>query len=447
MNWAKLLSPKRIGTSKVRKSETRSEWQRDFDRILFSSAFRRLQDKAQVFPFSESDYPRTRLTHSLESSSVGRSLGIEVGRKIIQKHGIKNLSHFDFGAIVAAASLAHDIGNPPFGHSGEDAIQDWFRKNQDPYLKNLTPSEKNDFLNFEGNAQGFRILTRLQKPTQERGLELTFSTLGAFTKYPRESFNRKKKILRGSSSKKHGFFQDDKNTFLTLASNFKLIPKNISSAWFRHPLAFLVEAADDICYRIIDLEDGFLLSKVTLKQVLKWLLPIAGKDLDEGFLNSKKILGQEKVEYLRSKVINFLISETAKCFLAQEDNILKGKFDEPLISKIGQAEHLENLYKFNTKKIYKSDEVVSIELSGYEVIEKLLGVFVPCVLDLQINGKKAWTKSKKVGEFISSFSDEKNIYPNDHYHSLLKVTDFISGMTDTFAVLIYKKITGISLSK
>ena len=209
MDWKKLLSDKRIGTSIGGNNEdrVRTHWQRDFDRIIFSSAFRRLQDKTQVFPLSDSDYPRTRLTHSLESAVVGRSLGVEVGNQIIKKYGLEEITPFDIGSIVASAALAHDIGNPPFGHSGEEAIQDWFNnKKNETYLEGLNSNEINDFLNFEGNAQGFRVLTKLQRPSQYGGLRLTYSTLGAFTKYPREAFNKKKDDLKRSSSKKTRIF-------------------------------------------------------------------------------------------------------------------------------------------------------------------------------------------------------------------------------------------------
>ncbi|MCH7499280.1 MAG: dNTP triphosphohydrolase, partial [Nitrospinae bacterium] len=280
MDWKRLLSKDRLGkatSKKTHPNQRRSEWQKDFDRIAFSSAFRRLQDKTQVFPLSESDYPRTRLTHSIESSIVGRSLGIEVGFRLAQIHGElfeeNKISPYDLGAIVAGASLAHDIGNPPFGHSGEEAIQNWFHENENGYLVELNDNEKLDFMNFEGNAQGFRILTKLQRPKQNGGIQLTYATLGAFLKYPRKSFDKlAEPKLTGASSKKHGFFQMEKDEFLRVAEKNELKIKKKDSAWFRHPLAFLVEAADDICYQIVDLEDGFLLRYIDFGEVKELLL-------------------------------------------------------------------------------------------------------------------------------------------------------------------------------
>lgn len=218
MNWPTLLSDQRLGKDKnTQTDKIRSEWQRDYDRIIFSSAFRRLQDKTQVFPLSESDFPRTRLTHSLESASVGRSIGIEVGQYLVDQYNL-GISDFDIGSIVASACLAHDIGNPPFGHSGEEAIQDWFKNDGSKFITDLKDKEKLDFEMFEGNAQGFRILAS-RKPQQNGGMQMTYSTLGAFTKYPRESFNKEaNKSITGISSKKHGFFQSEKEIFCGLAS-------------------------------------------------------------------------------------------------------------------------------------------------------------------------------------------------------------------------------------
>ena len=226
-----------------------------------------------------------------------------------------------------------------------------------------------------------------------------------------------------------------------------LKPKHGDSAWFRHPLAFLVEAADDICYRIIDLEDGFLLGKVELIKAQEMLEAIAGSDVNNKFIQSDENLPQEKIEYLRAIAINHLIHQTVKCFIDNEEKILKGEFDEPLISKIKESDDLGKLSLFNRNNIYKSKEVVSIEMSGFEIIEKLLDIFVMAVCDLAKNGDEASAKSKKVGEFIGSFSDEEKDGRRNEYQSLLKVTDFISGMTDSFALLIFKKLTGMSLSR
>lgn len=450
MEWNKLLPYIRLGNKEKseKKDGQRSAWQRDYDRIAFSSAFRRLQDKTQVFPLSESDYPRTRLTHSIESSIVGRSLGIEVGRHIIETYGVEEdyISPFDIGFIVASACLAHDIGNPPFGHSGEEAIRDWFRNSESKYLKDLSNQEKSDFLNFEGNAQGFGILTRLQKPNYSGGIQLTYATLGAYSKYPRESFDDKKKNdLEGISSTKHGFLQMDKETFLDVANILELKPKIKESAWFRHPLAFLVEAADDICYQIIDLEDGLLLKHITLDEAENYLKPLCGNNYEEKFLDREIYDNQEIVEYLRARAIYNLIKETAEFFIRNEADMRSGRFDKPILSSIDLSPPWKELDDFNKANIYKQRDVVSIEMSGFKVLAELFNLFVPAALDLIEKGDDASPKSRKFAEFIFDTTEFDKFKGESPYRALITVTDRIAGMTDSFAVATYRKITGMSL--
>ena len=277
MDWNRLLSRIRPGLSRPHPdSEARTDFQRDFDRIVFSSAFRRLQDKTQVFPLSQSDYVRTRLTHSLEVSSVGRSLGTMVGDRVIRRHDLKGVYPQDFGAVVAAACLAHDIGNPPFGHAGEDAIRLWFAASAtgQAVLETLSEPQRQDFLRFEGNAQGFRIITRLQSPDNRGGMQLTCALLGAFTKYPRAAWLSVPSPL-GVAFRKFGFYQDDRDLFAEVAGHLGL-DEVAPGAWRRHPLAWLVEAADDICYRIIDVEDAFRLQQLRFEDVRDLLLPLTG---------------------------------------------------------------------------------------------------------------------------------------------------------------------------
>ncbi|MCU7946609.1 MAG: dNTP triphosphohydrolase, partial [Candidatus Thiodiazotropha sp. (ex Cardiolucina cf. quadrata)] len=272
MNWSQLLSRKRLGTSDhSTSSATRTDFQRDLDRIVFSSAFRRMQDKTQIFPLSKIDYVRTRLTHSLESSSVGRSLGTLVGEQIISRHGLTENEASDFGDICAAACLAHDIGNPPFGHSGEDAIRHWAETANygQQRVAVLQGSQREDFLNFEGNSQGFRVVTRLQNRDNPGGLQLTCATLAAFTKYPRESCIGKGRF-DGVSANKPGFTAQDQNNFTEVAETVGLVRRDpVLAIWHRHPLAFLVEAADDICYRVIDIEDGFRLGHLSFQEAME----------------------------------------------------------------------------------------------------------------------------------------------------------------------------------
>lgn len=274
MKWDRLLSADRLGKSETKvMAEGRSSFHQDYDRVVFSSAFRRLQDKTQVFPLAKSDYVRTRLTHSLEASCVGRSLGMQVGLRLTKANKLpKQVDASGVGMIVSTACPAHDIGNPPFGHAGEQAICEWFEGNGKKFLDPLTNAEKADFLKFEGNAQGFRILTRLQHPDDEGGLQLTHATLAAFSKYPTPSVEAgSKNAQRNVGAKKHGFFDADRTLFRRVAEGVGLEPKVQVEGWCRHPLAYLVEAADDICYSTIDLEDGIRRGHVSFREAKRLL--------------------------------------------------------------------------------------------------------------------------------------------------------------------------------
>ena len=336
MNWKKLLNDNRLGIKKITSGEPldgRSQFQKDFDRIVFSPAFRRLQDKTQVFPLPESDFVHTRLTHSLEVSVVGRSLGNLVGERILERDTNlkKEFTKFHFGEIVAAACLAHDIGNPPFGHSGEDAIAEFFKKGNGKDFKELINDEKkwDDLINYEGNAQGFRIITTLQNPDVKGGLRLTYATLGAFTKYPKESFTPDTliKLKKKKAYKKFGFFQAEKKIFKEVAEATGLdCKKNGSEFWWcRHPLTFLVEAADDICYRIMDLEDGFRLSLISFAETEELMIPLVNKNDLKGYKGRDE---KEKIGYLRAKGISNLVNELADTFMEEEKNILAGKLED-----------------------------------------------------------------------------------------------------------------------
>lgn len=452
MKWMKLLSNKRLGTVERNEHDyARDDFQRDFDRIVFSSAFRRLQDKTQVFPLSESDYIRKRLTHSLETSCVGRSLGHMVGKEIIEKYKLKNLLPSHFGSIVASACVAHDIGNPPFGHSGEDAIQHWFAKGDSgsQYLKLLNPKHKNDFLQYEGNAQGFRLLTRLLHEHNKGGLQLTCATLGAFMKYPRASFTAKQsQEYKGVSAKKYGFFDSERLFFEEVAQETGLLRRRKGSVWWcRHPLAFLVEAADDICYRIIDFEDGYRLGHVSFRETEELLLLIDTSDNIKAKL--QQILGgNEKIEYLRAKSINKLIHEACSIFMKHEENILKGLFDDNLINYVPQKTILDNIQRISKKHIYSARPVIEIEAAGFDVVGGLLDAFVGSIEDIAKRANKASKRSQKIRQLIPDQFVELSsapASPEASYARLLKLVDFVSGMTDSYAVSLYKKITGISL--
>ncbi len=449
MQWTKLLSRERLGsTEPPRDSTARTDFQRDFDRIVFSSAFRRMQDKTQVFPLSKVDYVRTRLTHSLEASSIGRSLGTLVGEQVIKRRSLKGFEAADFGNVVAAACLAHDIGNPPFGHSGEDAIRHWahdaeYGKSRVAMLKG---SESEDFLAFEGNSQGFRIITRLQNPDNQGGLQLTCATLAAFTKYPRESCLSGNNFS-GVSSKKQGFTAADRGSFERVADSVGLLRRHDRYAmWCRHPLAFLVEAADDISYRVIDIEDGYRLGHFTYDEVLDlfWpLIPDPGKQ--QGRLDGIREL-KDKVEFLRAKVINEAIRQVVACFLDNESLIMAGEYDRPLLQDIPARVLMDALVDIARQRIYCAPEVVGIQAAGFQVISDLLERFSQVIDDVAHLGAKASPRSKMLLRLIpEQFIGEQSVPSEDPYKRLLLLTDFVSGMTDSYAVSLYKKVTGISL--
>jgi dGTPase len=433
--WKTLLSANRLGQKNILSEPSRSAFEQDYDRIIFSHPFRRLQDKTQVHPLPEHDFVHTRLTHSLEVSSVGRSLGKRVGEVILQRHPEleKDLSLFDFGAIVAAASLAHDLGNPPFGHAGEDALSDFFI-NDASFKKNVNDAEWNDLTKFEGNAQGFRILNQ-----QEYGLKLTCSTLGAFTKYPCPSlFPGRDKSKK--SQKKFGFFQSEQSIFAELASQLELI-KAADSAWVRHPLAFLVEAADDICYSIIDLEDGCRLGLVTFEDTIELLAPILKTKLDRPRLAGNEGLNK-KLGTLRALTIGELIDSCTKVFVDHEREIIEGKFDTALADLCEFRDALKKISEVSVKKIYRARQVVEIEASGHEVLPGLLKEFTEAGKLIRKN-----EKSRKYENLSLLFPVETQIaiaQSESDYQMLRGVVDFVSGLTDRHALSLYRKIKGIS---
>ncbi|MCA9470335.1 MAG: deoxyguanosinetriphosphate triphosphohydrolase, partial [Nitrospira sp.] len=447
--WETLLSKRRQGRENQDDTSSigRSVFQRDYDRIVYCSAFRRLQDKAQVFPLAKSDFVRTRLTHSLEVSCVGRSLGTEVGVQLHKKKKLPDgIEPGDIGNIVAAACLAHDIGNPPFGHSGEAAIGEWFRNSETG--KKLTQSldlgEKADLENFEGNAQGFRILTRLQNP-HNPGLQLTCATLATFTKYPRESY-LDQETYKGDCWKKHGFFKKEQSIFEEVAKEVGLLKKSKQfSVWTRHPLAYLMEAADDICYRVNDLEDGFRLGYILLPEAQELLRDLLSPN------ESLKKLDQishdhDKIGYLRAKAINELIGQTVEYFIKEEDTILRGDLQTSLIKNIPSANALKKISTVSKEKIFKAREVLDIEIPGFRVFSGLLKAFLAAANNVQEYGEKATKKSQLIlGLIPDQFLGDDRTPDESAYVRTIKITDYVSGMTDSFAVSLYKRLMGITL--
>ncbi len=447
MNWPQLLCADQLGRAKpASRDAARSGFQRDSDRIIFSSAFRRLQDKTQVFPLAENDFARTRLTHSLEVASVGRSLGTRVGAAICERRPQETagLHASDFGAIVHAAALGHDLGNPPFGHSGEDAIQHWFASDS-PHARvareGLSAAETADIARYEGNAQGFRILTRLQMPDQNGGLQLTCATLGAFTKYPRASV-RDETAHEGASVKKFGWFQSERGHFAEVAQHCGLLARG-PECWARHPLAFLVEAADDICYRLVDFEDGARLGYLSYEQVRDAffeILPPAKRSRTLDGMSSRKAA----IEMLRAMAIGECLAQCTALFLERESDLLEGKFDTSLTDAIPAADALREIQKVSREIIYSTKRGVEIEIAGYEVLGGLLDIFMSAVNDLAARGDRASNRSRKLESQLPAecVRAAREAQP---YLRLMPVLDFVSGMTDSYAVALYRRVKGIAL--
>ena len=441
MIWKSLLSSKRKGQKPGLSAESsRSAFEQDYDRIIFSHPFRKLQDKTQVHPLPEHDFVHTRLTHSLEVSSVGRSLGKRAGEIILQRHPelSGDFSLFDFGAIVAAAALAHDLGNPPFGHAGEDSISDFFLHHPGGlrFRNDVSEAEWQDLINFEGNAQGFRILNK-----EEYGLRLTFASLGAFTKYPCASHLPARDKKR-KSQKKYGFFQSEKDAFSDVAGDLDLMSW-ADDTWCRHPLAFLVEAADDICYSIIDLEDGCRLGLITFDETVELLSGILGDKLNKNKLAATNDLNQ-KLGVLRALAIGELIDACTEVFLSKERAMLDGTFDEALTDLCEFGASLTQISKVSIEKIYHAKHVVEIEASGHQVLPGLLEEFTET--GIHIIEQKHSRKHNNLRLLLPpDIAASIRSTPEGVYHMLRSVTDFISGLTDRHALSLYRKIKGISL--
>lgn len=440
--WEKLLSAERLGAGSAPHAPERTAFQQDYDRIVFTSAFRRMKDKTQVFPLSKSDYVRTRLTHSLEASCVGRSLGAMVGREIIARHGLREVESGDFGAIVAAACLAHDIGNPPFGHAGEDAIREWFRQSGLLDRHAFTPAQRADFERYEGNAQGFRIVSRLQSPANPGGLQLSSAVLATFTKYPRPSHLAA--TLEGKSGKKFGYFQQDAESFRRVAETTGLVERIPGQAWRRHPLAFLVEVADDTCYLIVDLEDAARLGFVQYRDAECLLGDLAGNSVSGGRLDRLHD-PKERLEYLRAKAIGRLLESAAAVFLANEEAILAGEFDDELLAQSPIAHPLQAILKLAKETIYTARPALEIETAGFEVLGGLLELFTRAV-EAGARHARMTTRERMLLKLLPlQFLGHGGQPDPDPYVRFLQVADFVAGMTDSYAVDMYRKLKGIDL--
>ena len=443
MTWEQLLSLKRQGDKgkrlRVEQDATRLGFEVDYDRIIFSSAFRSLQDKTQVIPLSKTDFVHTRLTHSLEVSVVGRSIGRLVGKKIIEKYPHLSAVHGyhmnDFGAIVAAAALAHDIGNPPFGHSGEKAIGEYFSIGKGQQFKDkLTPKQWQDLIDFEGNANGFSVLTS-SRPGIEGSLRLSYATLGAFTKYPKESLP--KKPTKNISDKKYGFFQSDRDFFKEVAEELGMISNKSGEdiGYERHPLAFLVEAADDICYTIIDFEDGINLGLVSEDFALEYLIKLV-KDTIDAAKYQTLTTKEDRISYLRALAIGNLINDAVRVFVENEEAILQGKFHFALTDKSKYKAQMDDIIKLSVATIYQSREVIEKELSGYQIINTLLDKFITAFNN---NHEGKATNYDKL--LLKILPEKHHLEKENLYDRLLHICHYISMLTDGKAVELFKIVS------
>ena len=442
MNWEQLLSLKRFGDTQKREriaqDETRLGFDVDFDRIIFSSAFRSLQDKTQVIPLSETDFVHTRLTHSLEVSVVGRTLGRRVGKVLLERHpNLQKLGYTfnDFGAIVGTASLMHDIGNPPFGHSGEKAIGEYFKTgNGAKYKEQLTAKEYQDLIDFEGNANGFKILTESREGISG-GLRLSYATLGAFLKYPKESLP--KKPTNHIVDKKYGFFQSEKAAFLEVVKDLGMLQKSTEAiSFYRHPLAYLVEAADDICYTIIDFEDGINLGLIDEEFALEYMIKLVKDTIDIKKYHSLKHK-TDRISYLRALAIGVLINEAVTIFLANEEAILNGTFEKSLLDKCKYEAQINDIIKISVDKIYKSTEVVEKEVAGYRIIADLLDVFVTA-----LNNKFDGNASNFDKLVLNLLPEEYKTEATSLYDRIMQICSYVSRISDSYAIRMHKKLTG-----
>jgi dGTPase len=415
MRWDRLLSSARLcGGAVTPSSEPRNEFERDYDRILFSEPFRRLMDKTQVFPMPENDHVHNRLIHSLEVASVGRSMGRLVGRAMNPDRSA------ELGDVVASACLMHDLGNPPFGHAGEDAIASWFaRHDREPLLAALSEQERADLRQFEGNAQSFRTVSRLSMYGEQGGMRLTHAVLASAAKYPCGSLS--------DTYKKFNYFAGDAELFAEVAEGVDLITRG-PGAWARHPLAFLVEAADDLCYHVMDFEDGYILGLIDETTARTLLSAVIG---DVG--------SNRPISSLRALAINTVVKQVADAFCEREPELLAGTQRVPLTEVISAFPALRDIQRLSIERCYKAEQVLRVELAGYEVLGGLLDLLVPAVLaDAHVRSKR----QRKLLELL-----RLQVGAEDRpYQRILRVTDFLAALTDRSAVRLFRELRGTELA-
>lgn len=443
MNWKQLISNKRLGQESRHaiRHDDRSEFKRDYDRLIFSAPFRRMQNKTQVFPLPGSIFVHNRLTHSLEVASVGMSLGNDVAHCVMKtRPELADTLFTQIGTIVSTACLAHDMGNPPFGHSGEKAIQTFFTEGKGAYLKDrLSPELWNDITHFEGNANAFRLLAHRFKGRRDGGFVMTYTTLASIVKYPFAS------ALAEKGHGKFGFFSTEADIFCRIADDLGIIRKSANGCpaeYARHPLVYLVEAADDICYEIMDIEDAHKLKIVTYEETKRLFLDFfdeMGQNHIMQRIHDEEITDDnEKVIYMRACVINALERACVDAFMRHEDEIMRGEFSGSLIDNIDDrlVKAYRNCTELSKKRIYKSKPVLDVELSGFKIMDSLMEVMT----EAAVNPQRFYSR-----QLISRVSSQYDISAPDLETRIMAVIDYISGMTDVYALDIYQKINGISL--
>lgn len=443
MNWKQLISNKRLGQESHHaiRHDDRSEFKRDYDRLIFSAPFRRMQNKTQVFPLPGSIFVHNRLTHSLEVASVGMSLGNDVAHCVMKtRPELADTLFTQIGTIVSTACLAHDMGNPPFGHSGEKAIQTFFTEGKGAYLKDrLSPELWNDITHFEGNANAFRLLAHRFKGRRDGGFVMTYTTLASIVKYPFAS------ALAEKGHGKFGFFSTEADIFCRIADDLGIIRKSADGCpaeYARHPLVYLVEAADDICYEIMDIEDAHKLKIVTYEETKRLFLDFfdeMGQNHIMQRIHDEEITDDnEKVIYMRACVINALERACVDAFMRHEDEIMMGEFSGSLIDSIDDrlVKAYRNCTELSKKRIYKSKPVLDVELSGFKIMDSLMEIMT----EAAVNPQRFYSR-----QLISRVSSQYDISAPDLETRIMAVIDYISGMTDVYALDIYQKINGISL--
>jgi dGTPase len=447
MDWQQLLNRKRLGNRGEKDESGRTAFLRDHDKIIFSGAFRRLARKTQVHPLATNDHVHNRLTHSLEVSCVGRTLGIRVGERL-QARGLlpDNVAATDLGDIVQSACLAHDIGNPPFGHTGERAIRAWFQHKGKAYLARLNDDQRSDLEMFEGNAEGFRTLTKSEYHLYEDGMRLTYATLATFLKYPWLSHDS---VRHGCPRPgKYSAFVADQAAFAEVCDAVGLTPVG-EQHYARHPLAYLMEAADDFCYAIIDLEDGLEMDLLHWDEVLALLAPAFPDSKEVRDLVHSDIRVGRKAALLRGKIIERFIEAGVEAFLANHDALLAGTLKGDLISHCEPAvrDVVENAKQLAKTKVFEHPRKVELEIGAFEVIGNLLDGLIEAALSYALKDDSNY-RHERIIDLIGrhSFPPELDQLPEQEriYQCFMRAVDFLSGMTDNYATYLAKQFSGMA---